>query len=158
MNLATSRVGSDNRRIVKTRGIFQPWKRSEFEAITFARGNQGMCSSSTSPSPLLVLGINGTRSARRIKGSTITLGAVRSRNGTAPTGRNPFSLTGDELKITSHASSGGKEPTLPKKRMWGVSDGEPCPKPWHHGTRLAGCSSWPLRFADYSSGGNLNRR
>jgi hypothetical protein len=23
--------------------------------------------------------------------------------------------------------------------------------------RLAGCSSWPLRFAVYSSGGNLNR-
>jgi len=24
--------------------------------------------------------------------------------------------------------------------------------------RLAGCSSWPLRFAVYSSGGNLNRK
>jgi hypothetical protein len=27
------------------------------------------------------------------------------------------------------------------------------PRDW-----LAGCSSWPLRFADYSSGANLNRR
>jgi len=31
---------------------------------------------------------------------------------------NPWLVSGEET-ITSHASSGGKEPTLPKKRMWG---------------------------------------